>query len=195
MQRMFPILDQEPAMATTRLITAEDLWLMDNDGQHYELVNGELITMPPAGGEHGEIGFTLTALIGAYLAQNRIGRGYSADTGFILARNPDVVRSPDVSVVLNDRLPPEAERRSYLEIAPDLAVEIVSPSDSSADVNDKVMQYIDFGIKLVWVIYPSSRSVSVFTPDRRATILGVHDELDGGHILPGFKVRVHDLFT
>ena len=182
-------------MATTRLMTAEDLWLMQDDECFHELVKGELIRMAPAGGKHGEIGFELAGQIRDYLKQHRIGKGYSADTGFILARDPDVVRSPDVAFILTDRLPPEEKRGAFLELAPDLAVEIVSPSDSSSAVNDKVMQYLDLGVKLVWLIHPSTKSVNVYTPDRTVRILGENDELDGGEVLPGFRLRIADIFV
>ena len=182
-------------MATTKLMTAEDLWQTGKDECRYELVEGELIRMAPAGGEHGEIGFELAGQLRDYLKHNKIGTGYGADTGFILARDPDVVRSPDVAFVRTDRLPPKDQRRAFLELAPDLAVEIVSPSDSSSDVNDKVMQYLKLGVKLVWLVYPSTKSVNVYNPDRTVRILSEEDELDGGEVLPGFRLRIADIFV
>lgn len=182
-------------MATTKLMTAEDLWHMQEDECHYELVEGELIRMAPTGWEHGEIGVEITRHVGNYLAENRLGKASSSDTGFILARNPDVVRAPDLAYVRADRLPSKDDRRAFLELAPDLAVEIVSPSDGSKDVNDKVMQYLDLGVRLVWLIYPSTRTVNIYTPDRTARILTEADVLDGGDVLPGFTLRVADIFA
>lgn len=181
-------------MATTKLMTAEDLWQMPDDGCRRELAKGELVRMPPAGGEHGEIGFELARHIGNFLAEHKLGKGYSSDTGFILSRNPDIVRSPDIAFVRTNRLPQRDERRSFLELAPDLVVEIVSPSDSSADVNNKVLEYVDAGVQLVWLVHPSNRTVSVYTPDRTARILGENDDLDGGDVLPGFTLRVAQIF-
>jgi Uma2 family endonuclease len=188
-------MDQEPTVATTNLMTAEDLWLMEEDECRYELVEGELIRRAPAGWEHGEIGVEITRRVGNYLAENRLGKASGADTGFILARNPDVVRAPDLAYVRADRLPPKEQRRAFLELAPDLVVEIVSPSDSSSDVNDKVMQYLDLGVKLVWLVHPSTRSVNVYTHDRTARILSEDDELNGGEVLPGFRLRIADIFV
>lgn len=182
-------------MATTKLMTAEDLWHMQEDECRYELVEGELIRMAPTGGEHGEIMSEFARHISNHVAETKAGRTYVGDTGFILARNPDVVRAPDVAFVRTDRLPPKEERRAFLALAPDLAVEIVSPSDSSSDVNDKVMHYLDAGVQLVWLVHPSSKSVSVYTPDRTARILSEDDALDGGDILPGFQLRVADIFA
>ena len=149
--------------------------------------------MPPAGPRHGEVAGEIYLLLRAYLRSNPIGRAYT-DVGFILARDPDVVRGPDVAFVRNDRLPPPDERDKYFPFAPDLAVEVVSPNDRAGDTLDKVIEYLDAGTRLVWVAHPSRRVVNVYHADRTARLLASGDDLDGGDVLPGFRVTVADIF-
>src|SRR6478672_8542272 len=116
-------------MATTRLLTAEDLWEL-NEPSDYELIRGELRPMPPVGGEHAEIGTNIILELGNFVRHNRLGRVYTPDAGFILARDPDIVLAPDAAFVREDRLPPREQRKRFLPLSPDLAVEILSPSNS-----------------------------------------------------------------
>jgi Uma2 family endonuclease len=181
------------AMTTLKLVTAHDLWEMPDDGYKYELVRGELLRMTPPGGWHGQTSVELSWLIRTFLASNPIGRVY-VETGFLLASDPDIVRAPDVAFVRTERLPPESEREGYLQLAPDLAVEVVSPGDRAADIEEKVEEYLDAGSRLVWVVYRRGQRVTVHHPDRTARTLREHDTLDGEDVLPGFQVRVGDIF-
>jgi len=178
-------------MATTKLWTIEELERTSLDGR-YELIDGELMEMAPAGGEHGEIGLGFGARLWLYVREQRLGKVYGADTGFVLASN--LLVSPDVAFVRFDRLPTPAEQQMWLRLAPDLAVEIVSPTDSLAEVRAKVERYLDNGVPLVWVFQPRPKTVSVFGPDRTERILVDGDVLDGGDVLPGFQVAVSDIF-
>lgn len=180
-------------MATTRLMTAEELLDLEDDDYRYELVRGELIRMPPPGPRHGEVAGEVYWQIRTYLLSNPIGRVYT-DVGFILARDPDVVRGPDVAFVRADQLPPVENRDTYYPFAPDLAVEVVSPNDRTGATLDKVMDYLNAGTRLVWVAHPGKRIVTVYHADRTARLLGEGGDLDGGDVLPGFLVRVGDLF-
>lgn len=181
-------------MATTKLMTAEDLWLIDDDEHHYDLVRGELIKMPPAGGDHGEIGLGIAARIWNHVYQQKLGKVYNSDTGFILARNPDVVLSPDASFVRTDQVPPKEKHAGFLEVAPDLVVEVVSPSDRMNDVTGKVSLYLDAGTRLVWVVQPRFQTVTVHYPDRTTKTFTAADHLDGGDVLPGFRIDLAGLF-
>ncbi len=180
-------------MASTKLLTADEFFEMEDDGNIYELVRGELVRMTPPGGWHGEVTIEISWHIRTYLAQNPIGRVY-AETTFLLARDPDIVRAPDVAFVRADRLPPEEEREKYLPLAPDLAVEVVSPGDRAGEINDKVMDYLDAGTRMVWVVHRRRRTITVFNPDRTARVLRESDELDGGDVLPGFRLAVAEIF-
>ncbi len=105
--------------------------------------------MFPPGAEHGEIAFELSLRIGNYVVERGLGRVYAAETGFLLRRDLDTVQAPDVAFVQAERLPPPAERRGYLPLTPDLAGEVVSPSDRLAEIQQKVGRYVDAGVRLV----------------------------------------------
>jgi Uma2 family endonuclease len=179
----------------TALMTAEDLAALPDDHHRYDLIRGELVRMAPSGGDHGRIAIGIGARVWLFVTQHKLGAVYAAETGFTLARNPDSVLGPDVAFIREDRLPPWAEQQGFPEVAPDLVVEIVSPSDRANEVTDKVMEYLDAGVKLVWVVHPRQRIVTVYTPDRIAHILREEDELDGGDVLPGFRLLVEEIFA
>lgn len=180
-------------MTTTKLLTADEFFEMEDDGCKYELVQGVLVPMTPPGGWHGEVSGELTWHIRNYLAEHPIGRVY-VETTFRLAQDPDTVRAPDVAFVRADRLPPPEARERYLPRAPDLAIEVLSPSDRAGDVTEKVIEYLDAGTRLVWVVHPRRRTVTVYFPDRTARVLREGDDLDGGDALPGFRLAVADIF-
>ena len=181
-------------MATTKLITAEDLFLMEEDEGRFELIEGELRDMPPTGEEHGEISALLTSFLVIHARQHELGTVYAAETGFFMARNPDVVLAPDVAFVSAGRLAEDRDRRKYVDIAPDLVVEVISPSESAGDVSNKVQRYLNAGVRLVWVVHPQTRTVDVYRADRTWDNHEVGDELDGGTVLPEFKLLLSDLF-
>ena len=181
-------------MTTTRHYTIDDVAAIEEPGR-YDLIRGALIRMPPAGGNHGIYGMSLGALLWNWARETRAGIVFSADTGFVLSRDPDVLLSPDAAFVSMDRLPPEHERTSFMPIAPDVAVEIVSPPDRSSDVDAKVAEYLRAGTRLVLVVQPRMRSIAVWTPDLRARVYGEAEEVDLGDVLPGFRLRVADVFA
>ena len=148
--------------------------------------------MPPAGGEHGDVQFGLGGRM--RLHADATGAGYViGEVGFYLARNPDTVRAPDVAFVARERFP-HGLPQEFIDGAPDLAVEVVSPNDSHADVMEKVGEYLDAGTRLVWVASRRTRSVTVHRPDGTAQTLRADDVLSGEDVLPGFQVRVRELF-
>lgn len=181
-------------MATTRLITAEELEQMPGDGFRYDLVRGVLIRTAPAARRPARIEVRLGHYLYTFVDEHQSGEVYGAEAGFVLARDPDIVRAPDVSFVRAERLSPDLDEDRFLPFAPDLAVEIVPPSDRARDVHDKVMDYLDAGVPLVWVIHPSRRTVTVYTSGRTARLLREGDELDGGDVLPGFRLAVAEIF-
>jgi Uma2 family endonuclease len=181
-------------MATTKLMTAEDLWRLDDDEHRYDLIRGELIRMSPANYRHGILGMRIARKIADYADVHELGEVPSSKTGFILARDPDVVLAPDAAFVRLDRVPPRDQQNRFAQLAPDLVVEVVSPSDLSRDVHAKVMEYLTAGVKLVWVVEPRNEDVTVYTPDRTARVLSSADVLDDGDVLPGFKLPIADIF-
>jgi Uma2 family endonuclease len=180
---------------TTTLLTPDDLMALPDDGSRYELIEGELVELPMSSFESSDIAVGIASALRNFAHPRGLGRVAGADGAYIVARDPYAVRSPDASFVRADRLPPPEERTRFLELAPDLAVEVVSPSDRADDVNDKVREYLDVGVKLIWVVHPRRRMVTVYTPDRVAHLLYEDDTLDGGDVLPGFQVPVADIFT
>jgi Uma2 family endonuclease len=178
------------------LLTAEDFWeIPDVAGKRFELVEGELIEMPAAGGTHGYIVKVLLRLLDPFVVANDLGEVFGDGLGYIISRDPDVVRVPDVSFVARERIPAGGIPEGFIPFAPDLAVEVVSPNDRADDVHDKVREYLGAGTRMVLVLWPKHRSVSVHEPGLVARELGPEDELDGGDVLPGFRVRVGELFA
>ncbi|MGH2557701.1 MAG: Uma2 family endonuclease [Thermomicrobiales bacterium] len=181
-------------MVATKLMTAEELAELPDDGYHYELVRGEVKRMAPGGGEHTEIGFELGRPLGNHVVANKLGRVYMFEAGFLLSEDPETVRAPDVAFVRADRLPPRAERKGYLRISPDLAVEVISPHDRLSEISEKVAEYLSYGVRAVWVIDPRLQTVTIYEADRHPRVLVVGDTLDGGDVVPGFQIAVADLF-
>lgn len=174
-------------------MTADDLTRMPNDGFRYELVKGEIRKMAPAGAPHGSAAMRLGWRLGQHVDANRLGEVFAAETGFAIARNPDTVRAPDVAFVSRERIPPTGIPSGYWQGAPDLAVEVVSPSDSYIEVEDNVLDWLEAGTRMVIVVNPGKRVVSVYRA-LKAVVLTENDVLDGEDVVPGWSVAVKDLF-
>ena len=175
-------------------MTAEDLLAMPSDGNSYELVRGELRMMTPAGFEHGRIAMRLGWRIGRHVEENDLGEVLAAETGFTLERSPDTVRAPDVAFVHRDRVPSPAERQKFAELAPDLAVEVISPSNKPSEIEEKISDYLNAGVRLVWVVYPETQSVVEHRPSTPSNTFGPDDMLQGYDVLPGFTCSMAELF-
>ncbi len=179
-------------MTTTNAITAEQLFQMDLDAP-CELLRGELRMMTPAGGLHGRIAGNAYFALRTHVEQHGAGVLYAAETGFVLAREPDTVRAPDVAWLSAER--GGEETPAFIEGPPDLAVEVVSPRDSRAKVTEKAKDWLDAGTRLLWVVWPKTRTVSVHEPGRDVRTLGEGDILDAGDLLPDFQCPVERLFA
>ena len=176
-------------------MTAEELIELPADDYKYELVEGELIRMPPTGGEHGKLAARLVRLLDEYAEAHDLGIVCTAEAGFILRRTPDTVRAPDVSFVAKDRIPATGVPKTYWPFAPDLAVEVVSPSDRFDEVQTKVADYLAAGARLVWVVHPTTRTVFVYRSAHNVQALGEADELNGEEVLTGFRCPVSRVFA
>jgi Uma2 family endonuclease len=174
-----------------RLMTAEEFAALPEFDCRQELVRGVIEESPlPLPGEGAAAAAVAAALLG-FAAPRGLGHMFGP-TGYVLERDPDTVRGPDVSFVRAGRA---ADPSRYLEAAPDLAVEIVSEHDRSGPLGEKVREYLAAGAGLVWVVRPDDRTVTVHRPDAPAATLPADGELDGGAVLPGFRCRVADLFA
>jgi len=174
-------------------MTAEDLLALPDRGNRYELVEGELQQMAPASGPHGRDGGRIFGRLQRFTEEHGLGVVYLSDTGFLLRREPDTVRCPDISFVRTARLP-EADAYGVVPFAPDLAIKVVSPSNTVSEMTRKVREYLDAGSAMVWVVEPTTRFVTVYTPDNMARIYRDGDTLTGGDIIPGFELDVTYIF-
>ena len=181
-------------MTTRTLITADELLQMPDDGKRYELIEGELIEMAPAGLRHGEIAATIALLIGNHVRRNDLGSFFVADPGFFLQRDPDTVRAPDVAFITKNRLSPKGAPAGFSDTIPDLVVEVVSPNDRSGQVQAKVEQWIEHGVKAVWLVHPERRSIMVYSSLSEVHVLHEGDTLTGDPVLPGFSCPVAEIF-
>jgi Uma2 family endonuclease len=162
--------------------------------KHSELVRGRLRVSEPASGMHGAVGTVLVAALAAFVDERELGFAFMDNTGFALPGLPDTVRAPDVSFVRADQIPAEGFGPGFLRVAPDLAVEILSPDQSAWAMDEKLQDYFAAGTRLVWVIDPLRRTVAVHPHDAAPRWLGEGDALDGGDVLPGFAIPVARLF-
>jgi Uma2 family endonuclease len=177
----------------TRLFTADELLRLPDDGYRYELVEGELKKMSPAGGKHGRIAHRISLRLGAYVEQHQLGIVYSSDTGFMLSRSPDTVRAPDVAF---DRAERAVDTDGYLPGAPDLAIEVLSPSDLYSEVVQKTNQYLRAGTRAVVVVDPWKRIVQVHRLSGAETITTtVTDVLEVDEVVPAWKLTLEDIYS
>src|SRR5262245_15685175 len=175
-------------------ITAEQLYEMPDDGLRHELLRGFLIAEPAPGRLHGRTIANIASILKAFVRSTRSGIVYAADTGFVLARDPDTVRGPDVAYVTNERERLAGGEAPYFPGAPDLAIEVISPSERMSEVLGKVSDYLAAGSRLVWLVDPIREEVRVFRSPFTPRVLAADDVLDGEDVLPGFSVRVSELF-
>jgi Uma2 family endonuclease len=170
-----------------RLMTADELLALPDDGMRHELIDGELRTTAPAAGPHGSDGMRIVAPVSSHLYANNLGEAFLAETGFVLRRDPDTVRAPDFAFIRAERWPAGGLPEGYVTIAPDLVLEVVSPGDTATEVREKVDEWLRFGVGAVWVLYPGPR-MDVYLGDGRVQTYGPEDEVDGGEALPGFRM-------
>jgi Uma2 family endonuclease len=186
------------AMATTSatlMTAAEFARLPDDNSVRQELVKGKVVTMPAPGFGHGGTAFQLARLLGNAADQLGLGGKVVVEAGFIVSSGPDTVRGPDVAYVSEDRLPPPERRAAFFRGAPDLAVEVISPGDTAAEVLEKVREYLTAGGRRVWVVEARTRTVTVYRPDGSAQVLQEGDVLTGEDVLPGVSIPVRDIFA
>jgi Uma2 family endonuclease len=169
----------------SQAMTADELLRASFPNKRTELIRGVLVVREPAGGRHGRVAAEMARLIGTHVHDNGLGVVYGAETGFTLAREPDTVRAPDVAFVHRDRVP-VPEPVGFLPIAPDLAVEVLSPGDRPGETLAKVGDWLDAGTRLIWVIDPDRRQARVYRADGTESIIEEGDELSGEDVLPGF---------
>ena len=178
-------------MATTKLWTVQEIEQLPGDEYRYALIKGELFRMPPPKFLHGRIVLAVGAPLFQFVAEHNLGV-VSDQSGFILEREPDTLLGPDLAFVQNARVP--ADENAYPMLAPDLIVEIVSPSQTGPSIEEKTALYLEAGVRLVWIVDAARRAVRVRREDGTDRWLSEHDELDGEDVLPGFRLPISKLF-
>jgi Uma2 family endonuclease len=177
------------------LITAEELFCMPDDGFRYELVRGELRQMALAGYVHGRVAVNISTPLDQYARAHNLGIVCAAETGFKLASNPDTVRTPDVAFIRRERVEEVGDVEGYWPGPPDLAVEVISPGDTYGEVEEKVLEWLEAGARMVVVVNPRRRVVTVYRSLTEITMLTEADTLDGGDVVPGWRMPVRDVFA
>ncbi len=198
-----------------RLMTADELLTMPNNGFRYELVEGELRTMPPAGHDHGRIAMNIGASLASHVKARGLGAVYAAETGFKLSSDPDTVRAPDLAFVRKERAQALTSSRGFFPGAPDLVVEVVSPGDlytevevenPAADgslevadfpprVEEKVVAWLEAGTQVVLILNPRQRTVTLYRSRADVKVLTEDEVLRVEEVVPGWSVAVLELFA
>ena len=179
----------------TRPMTADELLAMPDDGYRYELVKGELIQMAPTGYEHGVRTAELTTALHLFIKAHRLGVICAAETGFLLSQGPDTVRAPDIAFIARERVENAGAVKSFWVGPPDLAVEVTSPGDTVREVEGKVAEWLEAGARMVWVVSPKLHTVTVYRSLIDIVTLTEKDSLDGGDVVPGFQIKVAEIFV
>ena len=181
----------------TKPVTAEELLRMPEDGFRYELVGGELRKMAPAGSEHGYLALRIASRLERHVDASDLGRTYTAETGFKVASDPDTVRAPDAAFVGRERVEAAGRVAGFWPGAPDLAVEVVSPADTHAQVVEKAVFWLEAGCRMVLVVDPERRSVTVYRSREDIRILTAEagDVVDGADVVPDWKLPVAEIFA
>jgi len=180
--------------AGVMLMSPDEFLVLPLSDVKAELVRGELRVTPPAGGQHGCVGTNLVGLLLSHLKGRGFGRVFGDGAGYELVQLPRTVRCPDASFVRANRLPKEGIGPGFLKLAPDLAVEVLSPSESASELEEKLDDYRACGTPLIWVVDPARRTVMIVASNSPVRWLRETDTLDGGEVVPGFSCGVAELF-
>lgn len=175
----------------TRLLTIEEFARLPDDGWRHELVEGRVIREPYSGFQQGATAVNVGYVLHEFARPRGLGR-VVLGTGFVLWDAPPTVRGPDAAFVLQSRL--DFDHSGFAPFAPDLTVEVLAPWNTMSEIHNKVLDYLDAGSQLVWVVDPELRTVTVYRSRREIQLLAEDDEIDGADVLPGFRRRVAELF-
>jgi Uma2 family endonuclease len=181
---------------TRKPITAEEFARMPDppDGSRQELVRGEIETMSRPGFRHGKVSFRIAKILDKHVELNRLGH-VVPETGVVTEHGPDTVRGPDVAYWTCDKAPLDKEPEEYPDVVADLCVEVLSPRQDRKKIFEKVREYLWAGVRLVWVVDPEDRTVTVYRSPEEGRLLHEGATVSGGDVLPGFSVPVAEFFT
>lgn len=179
-----------PSVSTPTPMTAEQLLYVSIPGKRVELVRGVLLVREPTGLRHGRVTLALARRLADHVEANGLGQVYTGDTGFTLTRGPDTVRAPDIAFICRERIP-HPEPPGYPDMAPDLAIEVLSPSNRPGETLAKIADWLNAGTRLVWVIDPERRQARVYRQDVTETLVLESEALSGEDLLPGFACTLN----
>lgn len=180
--------------AEKTLLTIEDVEANPPPGR-WELLDGEVVYLAPANLEHGYLVAVIASLLNGYVRPRALGWVLAGDTGIILRRDPDRLRAPDVCFFARERFPGGRLPNRFSTLVPDLIVEVVSPGDRRSEIIDKTAEWVRAGARLVWVVYPGTRTVVTTDGANPSRVLHLHDTLSGEPVLPGFSTPIAAIFT
>jgi Uma2 family endonuclease len=183
-------------MATTeKVLTAEEFERLPDDGKLYELIDGQLRETPRLTMWQGEVEANLAMRLHMHAQGRALGCVSIGKVVCILRRNPDRVRTADIAFIRQERVPSLEARQHIMEVIPDLVVEIHSKSDTIEEVNDKIDDWLNAGVQMLWIIDPFRRTVTIYQSGRDPTLLGEHGVLEGDSVIPGFRCPVAEIFA
>lgn len=180
-------------MTATQLVTADELYQMGSDAPH-ELWEGVLKEVSPSSWKPGVVAARVVGVLINYVDLHSLGYISTAEAGYILNTNPHTVVAPDVAFVRADRFPGGSSDKGFYPLPPDLAVEVISPSDRKSDIVEKQALYAKAGVPLVWWVDPERKTVTVYRLGQQLEVVGATGTLDGGDVLPGFTLDIQTIF-
>jgi Uma2 family endonuclease len=183
------------ATVAQKLITADEFIKLPDpaDGSKQELVQGEIVTMPPTGNRHGEVQLAIGSILRRFVKEHGLGR-VTVESGVRTERDPDTVRGPDVAFWSSERVPLTEKPVGYPEVAADLCVEVVSPHDRISELRRKAGEYLTNGVRMVWIADPQDQSVTIYRMPGEGQLLSDNAEITGEDVLPGFRCRIGEFF-
>lgn len=185
-------------MSIAATTTAEQLLRISSEanakGQRCELVAGEVRFMSPGGWLHGDVIGALHSELGAFIRKNSLGKVFGAETGFVLERDPDTVRAPDIAFVATENIPENLPTQGYWPGAPDFAVEVVSLNDRAGEIDEKIQAWLAAGVKAVWVVDPELQTVTAYRSTTDVAVYTRRDTISSIELLSGFSLNVADIF-
>lgn len=183
-----------PIQTQPKMMTVDELFKLPADGFRYELLEGSLNMMSPAGGRHGRVAMRIALLLGNHVDRENLGVVFAAETGFRIASEPDTVIAADVSYVAHSRMKGIEEETHFLPLAPDLVVEVISPSDTFTKVESKSFLWLDSGCRLVLLADPKTEMVHAYRARSNIQLYEGDATLDASDVVPGWQVQVAQFF-
>lgn len=181
-------------MSTSTLMTAEQLFELSPRLPRAELIEGELREMTPSGAEHGLVSLELMGELREFLKRNPVGRAFG-EVGFVICRNPDTVLVPDGAFVASVRLAQTGVPSGLYDGAPELVLEVISPTDRPKQYEEKAQIWLAAGARLVWLIHPRKRTATIYRPGLTPVTISADEHLTGEDVVPGFRCRLGDVLS